>query len=286
MNFWHSLGGVVLVDLTSADISGLLHALEVQNIPIYDALFIDQMRIQFSLKRKDLSRLQSFVEKRGAYIHILEERGLHTYWGRYKKRPVLILGILVIALISMWLPSRVFFVQIEGNQNLPAALIKEYAENCGIGFGASRKAVRSEKMKNELLELFEFAGVDEVLIGPFGFISQGRAVEFHFGDQNFGFFQFFVLESLVSFTQTFAAPGHTQLFNQSFSFSQTGRDDLPFDFRGLQLQFVEHLFSFIDGSFELPLFEELESFFHLRILGGIHLLKIMTVFVLHIDAEV
>ena len=163
MNFWHSLGGIVLVDLTSADISGLLHALEVQNIPIYDALFIDQMRMQFSLRRKDLSRLQSFVEKRGAYIHILEERGLHTYWEQYKKRPALILGILVIALISMWLPSRVFFVQIEGNQNLPAALIKEYAENCGIGFGASRKAVRSEKMKNKLLEAMpqlQWAGVN------------------------------------------------------------------------------------------------------------------------------
>ena len=52
----------------------------------------------------------------------------------------------------MWLPSRVLFVQIEGNTHVESRRILESAARCGIAFGASRREIRSEKIKNALIE--------------------------------------------------------------------------------------------------------------------------------------
>ena len=53
---------------------------------------------------------------------------------------------------SLYLPSRVLFVTVEGNETIPAQLILEKAQDCGIRFWAQRREVRSERMKNALLE--------------------------------------------------------------------------------------------------------------------------------------
>jgi sporulation protein YqfD len=65
--------------------------------------------------------------------------------------------------LSVWVPSRVFFVEVEGNVTIPSRYIAEHAKNCGIYFGASRKAVRSEQVKNRLLSQMpelQWAGVN------------------------------------------------------------------------------------------------------------------------------
>ena len=49
------------------------------------------------------------------------------------------------------MPSKILFVRVEGNKNVPIQLILEKAESCGIKFGASRREIRSEKVKNALL---------------------------------------------------------------------------------------------------------------------------------------
>ena len=49
-------------------------------------------------------------------------------------------------------PGRVFFIEIEGNQQIPDRLILEVVQENGIQFGAVRRDIRSEKIKNILLE--------------------------------------------------------------------------------------------------------------------------------------
>ena len=55
------------------------------------------------------------------------------------------------------------FIAVEGNSTIPDRQILTAAESCGIGFGASRKNVRSEQVKNELLSVLpklQWAGVN------------------------------------------------------------------------------------------------------------------------------
>jgi len=68
-----------------------------------------------------------------------------------------------LLLLVFCLPTRVLFIQVEGNSSITSGRILEAAQSSGIKFGASRKNVRSEKVKNALLEAvpqLQWAGVN------------------------------------------------------------------------------------------------------------------------------
>ncbi len=163
MDFWGSISGTVRLILTSADLTGALERMEKQRVPVLDCDYIDSLHIEFTIRKKDLSKVLALAEKRGDMAEILHQRGLFFVFRSLAKRPVLIFGVLAILIFSCWLPSRVLFVCVEGNALVPARQILEEAELCGIGFLASRMEVRSEKMKNALLEAMpqlQWAGIN------------------------------------------------------------------------------------------------------------------------------
>jgi sporulation protein YqfD len=55
-------------------------------------------------------------------------------------------------LLATILPTRVLIVEVEGNERIPDNMILDAAEYSGIAFGASRRNIRSEKIKNRLLD--------------------------------------------------------------------------------------------------------------------------------------
>ena len=163
MNLWKSIRGWMVVRLTSADVAGALIAITESGIPIVKAESVDAMTILLTVSREHLKKLQTLTTKRGEKLEILSRRGLYWTSRAFGKRPVLLAGILLCMLGALWLPTRVLFVQVEGNETIPSRQILEAAESCGIRFGASRREVRSEKVKNALLGAvpqLQWAGVN------------------------------------------------------------------------------------------------------------------------------
>ena len=163
MSLWRSLEGMVEVVLTSADLNDALDTIGKYGIAVQDALYMDRLRIRFIVSNYDLPRLMWLAQKRGENIEILQRRGLYFTLKSVLKRPVLLIGFLCIFWFSCWIPTRVFFVRVEGNSAVSAQRIIEQAELCGIGFGTSRREIRSERIKNQLLEAMpqlQWAGVN------------------------------------------------------------------------------------------------------------------------------
>ena len=162
MDFWTSLGGMVCVEVVSADVSGTLSAFAQAGITVFD-MTADGLTANFQLLRKDLKAARKICAKRGETLKVYKRIGLYWRLKGLAARPVLVFGLLFMLLLGFFIPSRIFFVRIEGNVNVPTNLIIEQAAECGIGFGASRREVRSEKMKNALLEAMpqlQWAGVN------------------------------------------------------------------------------------------------------------------------------
>lgn len=152
MGLFHSFAGLLYVRLTSADVSVLLSQISAKNVPLYRVEWIDDLTVKGMIHRKDYRFLRELIEHRGDRLEIVKRRGL--YWGgkNLLQRPVLLSGTVFFLLLALYLPSRILFVKVEGNRAVSAKLILEAAEDCGISFGASRREVRSEKVKNALLE--------------------------------------------------------------------------------------------------------------------------------------
>jgi sporulation protein YqfD len=107
--------------------------------------------------------LVQLLQRCGASLKIVGRSGLYWKTEALFRRPVLIAVFLILMISAFLLPGRILFISVDGNTGIPDRQILSAAEDCGIRFGASRKLVRSEKVKNALLAAvpqLQWAGVN------------------------------------------------------------------------------------------------------------------------------
>ena len=153
----------LLVKLCSADMGYALSKMERSGIQLQDVRIVDAYSVSFVIEKRQYSMLCAVAKYCAEDVCILQKIGFGWNLKAMLHRPVLVLGIWSLLVFSIWLQGRVLFVQVEGNQTVQTARILEAASKCGIGFGASSRTVRSEKMKNALLQeipQLQWAGVN------------------------------------------------------------------------------------------------------------------------------
>lgn len=163
MALFRSLAGTVRLELTSADVAGVLQHINEVGVSIWSLDARDDLTVHFSVYRANLSDVENIAVRRGDRLRILSHKGL--YWGltQLGKRPILLLGMFLLILSMILLPGRVMFVSVEGNSDVPSRQILEAAQTAGIRFGALSRDVRSEKVKNTLLGILpqlQWAGIN------------------------------------------------------------------------------------------------------------------------------
>lgn len=151
MNLWNSLSGMVEVELTSADIHSAFAAMNSNQIFLYEVRKCSDLTVRFMILRKDYKKLDSIARKRGESLKVYNKKGIYWIGKGLLSRPVLLVGVAIFLLFALYIPTKILFIQVEGNERIPASKILDAAKKCGIEFAASRSVVRSEKMKNALL---------------------------------------------------------------------------------------------------------------------------------------
>ena len=163
MRFWNQLWGMLEIRITGADPGRTLGRINEQGIVLNDIRWEEDLAVCFWCRRKDKTVIGDICRKMGNQIEVLKETGISYLCCYSKKRPILAIGILIFLGLTLILPTRVLFFRVEGNKMLPERRILEAAEACGIRFGVSRRTIRSEKMKNELLGILpelKWAGIN------------------------------------------------------------------------------------------------------------------------------
>ena len=141
MGLFQSLTGMVRVRLTTAASEILFEKLTARGIEIHDAVSVDDLTVEFTLGRKDYPELVALADRRGEDLHLIKKTGIYWPVVRLVKRPVLTFGLILLLLLGLYVPSRVFWIQVEGNEQIPHRMILEAAAESGIRFGASRREV-------------------------------------------------------------------------------------------------------------------------------------------------
>ena len=144
--------GKITVELISADIQGFLAVMQRAGYTMWELEKQDELTICFKIHRSAWGRLRKLCAGRGEQLRILSHHGYYWHFRELRKRPILLIGMILLLWITLWVPGKVFFVRIEGNSSVPSRQIAAEAAKCGITFGATRSEVRSEKVKNALLE--------------------------------------------------------------------------------------------------------------------------------------
>ena len=148
---------------SSANVPRAMEMLTKYGVTVHEGQEVDEVTLLFSVRRGDLATVRWVCRKLGDHLEIVGKKGWYWRIAALRKRPVLVVGVAFLMALALLLPTRVLFFRVEGNVNVPVNQILEAAERCGIGFGANRREVRSEQMKNRLLEEvpeLQWAGVN------------------------------------------------------------------------------------------------------------------------------
>ena len=160
---WKLLSGRIRYHVICADSVMLLNAFNSAEIILEDVAVINDLELQITVYYKDNDTFLMICNKIEASVKVLRKNGLLWEFGAILKRPVLVGMFFVLLILFCYLPSRVMFVSVTGNKNVTTKQILEAAESCGIAFGANRREVRSEQMKNALLQKIpqlQWAGIN------------------------------------------------------------------------------------------------------------------------------
>ena len=163
MKLWTSLTGLIQAELLTADPAGALCAIADAGIALRDVTPEGELCLRFSVARPSYGRLLRLTQKRGETLRILSRTGLYWRFRALTGRPVLLAGLALLLCAQILIPTRIFFVRVSGNQRVPTRQILAAAESYGLRFGANRRALRSEAIKNSLLSAIpelKWAGVN------------------------------------------------------------------------------------------------------------------------------
>lgn len=141
----------ITAELVSADISAFLAEAVRYGITFTDLQRRGPLSVCLTFQGRDATKLLWLAKKRGCQLRILKRLGIGNRLKTVVKRPVLLCAAAVLLWLTLWLPGKVLFVFVEGNEKVPSDLILECARCCGVSFGASRRELRSENLKNQLL---------------------------------------------------------------------------------------------------------------------------------------
>ena len=140
------------VEITGADLTGTLKALGAGAIPLENIIPTGPLTMTVTVPKSALEPLNALCRRRGDRVRLLQKSGPCWYLAAFLHRPLLVLGLALILGLTLLLPTRVLFITVEGNRTVPAGRILEAAEAAGVRFWASCRKLRSEEIKNALLE--------------------------------------------------------------------------------------------------------------------------------------
>ncbi len=142
-----------IIQITCADTALLLNRIS-KTVILKDVRYLDEFTLQIQCESRQYPVLYSVVQKLGGSVTVVKANPLTNITRQFLRRPVLTLFVVLILLCSAYLPTRILFLQVEGNAQIPTGTILDSAEKCGVRFGAARSFIRSEQVKNNLLEQF------------------------------------------------------------------------------------------------------------------------------------
>ena len=155
--------GTVQAELISADPAAALTYYGAQGLRLREPELTAPLTLTMTMDNRTWRRLEQLAQSRGDRCRCLSRRGLAVILARGKRRLPFWIALAFLFLAVLYAPNRVWFVEVEGNGSIPDRQILAAAEACGVRFWAKAGEIRSEQVKNKILNLvpeLQWAGVN------------------------------------------------------------------------------------------------------------------------------
>lgn len=145
-------GSNIKLMVHTAEPERLISLLAEQSVTLNHIVRKDDICIILEVHSKQLSVVKSIIEHCGGELKVLNNTAMHSHISEIFRHPILVIGAFIYIILLFYLPGRILFVQVEGNSYISSVEILDCANRCGIHFGSVRRDIRSEQVKNYLLD--------------------------------------------------------------------------------------------------------------------------------------
>ena len=145
MELWWRVRGWSRYRLTSADCAGRLREISREN-RLEEVRIDNDLTVEFTVVRGAVPAI-----RQDEALDLIGSGGLPVFLERLWRWRIAVGAAVLLVMLTLFLQTRILFVTVEGNGVVPARLILERAEECGVYFGARSRELRSEQVKNHLL---------------------------------------------------------------------------------------------------------------------------------------
>lgn len=173
---WTYLRGSVAAEVTGTSVERFLNLASHKGIYIWDVTPVAG-GVQMHCSVKGFKMLRDCVRKTKCKLRITKRAGFPFVMHRYRKRKVLMGGVLFFVAALYVLSSFVWQIDVEGNERVPAEALLEYSRGHGLYIGAFKHAIDHRGLARHLLSEFpEIGWVDVHTRGTRSVISLAETI--------------------------------------------------------------------------------------------------------------
>lgn len=145
------LRGSVQLELFGAFPASVLNSAAAEGIELWDVQSRDEHSLRLRIFENRLEALKQIARRAGCELEIRKRVGGREGLRRILRRPVLLAGLLVTALLLMASSLFVWDVEVQGTKRLCRGEILRALEDCGFGVGSFWPGVKTDLLRSEVM---------------------------------------------------------------------------------------------------------------------------------------
>ncbi len=143
--------GSVELELFGAYPAGVLNSAASAGIELWDVQSRDEHSLRLKTFEKNLPRLERIARRAGCEMEIRKRVGGREGLRHVLRRPVLLAGLLIMALLLTASSLFVWDVEVQGTHRLSRGEVLRALEDCGFGVGTFWPGVKTDLLCSEVM---------------------------------------------------------------------------------------------------------------------------------------
>ena len=143
--------GYAIVELTGAEPERCLNRFAQRGIAFWDVEKPDELHLRCRVLLRDVQAAEQAAMRELCTLECLKQCGFRAVFYGVLARPVLVAGLLLAVALTLFLQNYVWFLQVQGNETIPAQEILRELDDLGVHFGTKGSDIDSQMLKNQML---------------------------------------------------------------------------------------------------------------------------------------
>lgn len=153
LNILNFARGYVTVKATGEHLERFINICTSENINIWNVKARGTSMLTACVSVKGFFRLKNPCRRTGTSIHIISKKGMPFLSVRLRRRIGLVLGFFLFVLVSYWLFSHIWYIDVDTSTSIPREDLLYQLELAGVEKGTPLRDIDPNKLQDSLLNL-------------------------------------------------------------------------------------------------------------------------------------